>query len=68
MKKLLAATFAALLMAGCGEDDTATSAPEGSREPAPMNLSTSAVKGKAFTIADLSMEMLWVKPGTFRDG
>jgi hypothetical protein len=25
-----------------------------------VNLSTSAVKGKAFTIADLSMEMLWV--------
>ena len=68
--------FVALLMAGCGgeeettkvvEDDTATSAPEPSREPspAPVNLSTSAVEGKPFAIADLGLEMLWVKPGTF---
>jgi formylglycine-generating enzyme required for sulfatase activity len=35
---------------------------------APMNLSTSAVKGKPFTIPDLSLEMLWVKPGTFEMG
>ena len=101
MKKLLVTMLVALLMVGCGEDeettkvvedDTATSAPEPSREPspapapapetprpkprtppkkvspAPVNLSTSAVKGKAFTIADLSMEMLWVKPGTFEMG
>ncbi|MDA9962627.1 formylglycine-generating enzyme family protein [Opitutales bacterium] len=70
MKKLLAAMFVALLMAGCGEDDTATSAPEPSRElsPAPVNLSTSAAEGKAFVIADLSMEMLWIKPGTFEMG
>jgi formylglycine-generating enzyme required for sulfatase activity len=99
MKKLLAAMFVALLMVGCGEDeettkvvedDTATSAPEPSREPspapapetprpkprtppkkvssAPVNLSTSAVEGKPFAIADLSLEMLWVKPGTFEMG
>jgi formylglycine-generating enzyme len=70
MKKLLAAMFVALLMVGCGEDDTATSAPEPSREPspAPVNLSTSAVEGKPFAIADLSMDMLWVKPGTFEMG
>jgi formylglycine-generating enzyme required for sulfatase activity len=70
MKKLLAAMFVALLMVGCGEDDTATSAPEPSREPspAPVNLSTSAVEGKPFAIADLSMEMLWVEPGTFEMG
>jgi len=35
---------------------------------APMNLSTSAVEGKPFTIPDLSLEMLWVKPGTFEMG
>jgi formylglycine-generating enzyme len=101
MKKLLAAMFAALLMVGCREDeettkvvedDTATSAPEPSREPspapvlapeapppkprtppkkvlpAPVNLSTSAVEGEPFAIADLSMHMLWVKPGTFDMG
>ena len=101
MKKLLAAMFAALLMVGCREDeettkvvedDTATSAPEPSREPspapapapetprpkprtppkkvssAPVNLSTSVFEGKPFAIADLSLEMLWVKPGTFEMG
>jgi formylglycine-generating enzyme required for sulfatase activity len=70
MKATLFATFVALLMVGCGEDDTATSAPEPSREPspAPVNLSTSAVEGKPFAIADLSMDMLWVKPGTFEMG
>jgi formylglycine-generating enzyme required for sulfatase activity len=33
-----------------------------------VNLSTSAVEGKPFAIADLSLEMLWVKPGTFEMG
>jgi formylglycine-generating enzyme len=99
MKKLLFTMFVALLMVGCGEDeettkvvedDTATSAPEPSREPspapvpetprpkprtppkkvspAPVNLSTSAVEGKPFAIADLSMDMLWVEPGSFEMG
>ena len=99
MKKLLFTMFVALLMVGCGEDeettkvvedDTATSAPEPSREPspapapetprpkprtppkkvspAPVNLSKSAAEAKPFTIPDLSMEMLWVKPGTFEMG
>ena len=45
--------IAALLMVGCGED---------------VNLSTPPVEGKPFAIADLSMEMLWVKPGTFEMG
>ena len=36
--------------------------------PVPVNLSTSAVEGKPFTIADLSMDMLWVNPGTFEMG
>ena len=34
----------------------------------PVNLSTSEAVGKPFTIADLSMDMLWVKPGTFEMG
>jgi hypothetical protein len=50
MKKLLVTMFVALLMAGCGEDeettkvvedDTATSAPEPSREPSPAPASVS---------------------------
>ena len=36
--------------------------------PAPVNPSTSEVVGKLFTIPDLSMDMLWVKPGTFEMG
>ena len=37
--------------------------------PAPVNLSTSVFEANAsFVIADLSMEMLWVKPGTFEMG
>jgi sulfatase modifying factor 1 len=99
MKKLLATMFVALLMVGCGEDeetkkivedDTATSAPEPSREPSPapapdtprpkprtppkkvspvpVNLSTSEAVGKPFAIADLSMDMLWVEPGSFEMG
>jgi formylglycine-generating enzyme required for sulfatase activity len=58
VKALIA--IAALLMVGCGEDEEPS--------PAPVNLSTSAVEGKPFAIADLSMDMLWVKPGTFEMG
>ena len=36
--------------------------------PASVNLSTSVVEGKPFAISDLSMEMLWVKPGSFEMG
>ena len=62
------------------EEDTATSAPDPETprpkprtppkkvSPVPVNLSTSAVEGKPFTIADLSMDMLWVNPGTFEMG
>jgi sulfatase modifying factor 1 len=60
MKKLLAAMFVTLLVVGCGGDEEPS--------PAPLNLSTSAVEGKPFAIPDLSMEMLWVKPGTFEMG
>ena len=53
-------------MVGCGSEISDA----GDEEPssAPVNLSTSAVEGKPFTIPDLSMEMLWVKPGTFEMG
>jgi formylglycine-generating enzyme required for sulfatase activity len=66
MKKLLVAMFVALLMVGCGSEISDA----GDEEPssAPLNLSTSAVEGKPFAIADLSMEMLWVKPGAFEMG
>jgi formylglycine-generating enzyme required for sulfatase activity len=33
-----------------------------------VNLSTSVFEAKPFVIPDLSMEMLWVKPGTFEMG
>jgi formylglycine-generating enzyme required for sulfatase activity len=71
MKKLLAATFVALLMVGCGEDgESGEDSPESnqtSAETTPAKTDSSA-EGKPFTIADLSMEMLWVKPGTFEMG
>ena len=71
MKKLLAAMFVALLMVGCGEDgESGEDSPESnqtSAETTPAKTDISA-GGKPFTIADLSMEMLWVKPGTFEMG
>jgi sulfatase modifying factor 1 len=72
MKKLLVALFVALLMVGCGED---TKKPVGdspesnqtSPETPPAKTDSSA-EGKPFAIPDLSMEMLWIKPGTFEMG
>ena len=54
MKKLLAAMFVALLMVGYGGG-----------EEKPKVVEEDESTSKPFTIADLSMEMLWVKPGTF---
>jgi sulfatase modifying factor 1 len=71
MKKLLTAVFAALLMAGCGEvvdmdklqnRDGVVYLPD---EDTPF---TGPAEGKPFVIADLSMDMLWVKPGSFQMG
>jgi formylglycine-generating enzyme required for sulfatase activity len=59
MKKLLAAMFVALLMAGCGGEEETSKA---------VTKTDSSAEGKPFAIADLSMEMLWVKPGTFEMG
>ena len=72
MNKLLAATFAALLMVGCGEDTKKPvgDSPESNQTSAetPPAKTDSSAEGKPFAIPDLSMEMLWVKPGTFEMG
>ena len=71
MKKLLTTMFVALLMGGCGDDgESGEDSPESnqtSAETTPAKTDISA-EGKPFTIADLSMEMLWVEPGTFEMG
>ena len=60
-----------ILMVGCGDDgESGEDSPESnqtSAETTPAKTDSSA-EGKPFTIADLSMEMLWVKPGTFDMG
>ena len=72
MKKLLFTMFVALLMVGCGEDTKKPvgDSPESNQTSAetPPAKTDSSAEGKAFAIADLSMEMLWVKPGTFEMG
>ena len=71
MKKFLAAMFVALLMVGCGEDEESGSdSPESNQisGDTPPTKTDSSAEGKPFAIADLSMEMLWVKPGTFEMG
>jgi len=69
VKALIA--IAALLMVGCGDDgESGEDSPESnqtSAETTPAKTDSSA-EGKPFTIADLSMDMLWVKPGTFEMG
>ena len=71
MKKLLAAMLVALLRVGCGDDgESGEDSPESnqtSAETTPAKTDISA-EGKPFTIPDLSMEMLWCKPGTFTMG
>jgi formylglycine-generating enzyme len=54
MKKLLTTMFVALLMVGCGGEETTKVVEED--------------ESTSFTIANLSMEMLWVEPGTFEMG
>ena len=71
MKKLLAAIFVALLMVGCGGDGKSGSDSSESNQTSaeiPPAKTDSSAEGKPFAIADLSLEMLWVKPGTFEMG
>jgi sulfatase modifying factor 1 len=71
MKKLLAAMFVALLMVGCGGDGKSGSDSSESNQTSaeiPPAKTDSSAEGKPFAIADLSLEMLWVKPGTFEMG
>ena len=71
MKKLLAAMFVALLMVGCGDDGKSGSDSSESNQTSaetPPAKTDSSAEGKPFAIADLSLEMLWVKPGTFEMG
>ena len=71
MNKLLAAMFVALLMAGCGGDGKSGSDSSESNQTSaeiPPAKTDSSAEGKPFAIADLSLEMLWVKPGTFEMG
>ena len=71
MKKLLAAMFVALLMVGCGGDGKSGSDSSESNQSSadnPPAKTDSSAEGKPFAIADLSLEMLWVKPGTFEMG
>jgi sulfatase modifying factor 1 len=71
MKKLLATMFVALLMVGCGGDGKSGSDSSESNQTSaeiPPAKTDSSAEGKPFAIPDLSMEMLWVKPGTFEMG
>jgi formylglycine-generating enzyme required for sulfatase activity len=71
MKKLLATMFVALLMVGCGDDGKSGSDSSESNQTSaeiPPAKTDSSAEGKPFAIADLSLEMLWVKPGTFEMG
>ena len=58
---MAAAAVSAMLAVGCGEEEETTKVVE-------EDTATSEAIAKTFTITDLSMEMLWVKPGTFEMG
>jgi formylglycine-generating enzyme required for sulfatase activity len=68
MTKLLAGMFVTLLMAGGGEKETTKDVVDDESTSKAVTKTDSSAEGKAFAIADLSMEMLWVKPGTFEMG
>ena len=58
---MAAAAVSAMLAVGCGEGEETTKVVED-------DAVNSQAIAKTFTIADLAMEMLWVKPGTFEMG
>ena len=63
MKSLLLATLVGLLMVGCGEDAQKEAVQEDEAEN-----NNVAPFGEKFTIPDLNLTMIWVKPGTFMMG
>ncbi|MBU61259.1 MAG: hypothetical protein CMI26_02005, partial [Opitutae bacterium] len=62
MKNLFFAMLVALLLIGCGEEVQSPSTDSKESEK-PF-----VTQGEPFTIPDLSLEMLWVKSGTFEMG
>ena len=53
-----------LLMVGCGEE----AQKEAVQEEAPKEASFAIKPGENFTVPDLNLSMIWVKPGTFTMG
>ena len=62
MKNLFFAMLVALLLIGCGEEVQSPSTDSRESEK-PF-----VTQGEPFTVPDLNLEMLWVKPGTFEMG
>jgi formylglycine-generating enzyme required for sulfatase activity len=62
MKNLFFAMLVALLLIGCGEEVQSPSTDSKESEK-PF-----VTQGEPFTVPDLNLEMLWVKPGTFEMG
>ena len=64
MKSLLLAMLVGLMMVGCGEE----AQKEAVQEEAPKEASFAIKPGENFTVPDLNLTMIWVKPGTFMMG
>ena len=64
MKYLLLAMLFSLLMVGCGEE----AKKEAVQEEAPKEAPFAIKPGENFTVPDLNLSMIWVKPGTFTMG
>ena len=68
MKSLLLATLVGLLMVGCGEDAQKEAVQEEVVQEEAKKDESAAPFGENFTIPDLNLTMIWVKPGTFMMG
>jgi formylglycine-generating enzyme required for sulfatase activity len=64
MKSLLLAMLFSLLMVGCGEE----AKKEAVQEEAPKEAPFAIKPGENFTVPDLKLDMIWLKPGTFMMG
>jgi formylglycine-generating enzyme required for sulfatase activity len=64
MKSLLLAMLVGLMMVGCGEE----AQKEAVQEEAPKEASFAIKPGENFTVRDIALDMIWVKPGTFTMG